>query len=80
MYAKIDEVEEELRAQIDRCRNAGVRFSHLDQHMYDLAIRYSIAMPAPGDLDPKDAELVKAYRDGLAALQSLGMPVDTDNY
>jgi hypothetical protein len=102
-HAKIDEVEAELRAQIERCRNAGVRVSHLDHHMfvlfkrldfirlylrlaleYDLPVRYSIAMPAPDDLDPKNRDLVKAYREGLAKLQARGMPVfldvDTDNY
>jgi predicted glycoside hydrolase/deacetylase ChbG (UPF0249 family) len=102
-HAKIDEVEAELRAQIDRCQNAGVRLSHLDHHMfvlfkrpdflrlyvrlglqYNLPIRYSIDMPAPDDLDPNNVELVRAYREGLASLQSRGMPVftsvDTDNY
>jgi predicted glycoside hydrolase/deacetylase ChbG (UPF0249 family) len=102
-HAKIKEVEAELRAQIERCQNAGVRLSHLDHHMfvlfkrldflrlyvrlgleYNLPIRYSIAMPAPDDLDPKNATLVAAYRQGLATLQSRGMPVfvniDTDNY
>jgi predicted glycoside hydrolase/deacetylase ChbG (UPF0249 family) len=38
-HAKIDEVEAELRAQIDRCRNAGVRISHLDHHMFVLVKR-----------------------------------------
>jgi predicted glycoside hydrolase/deacetylase ChbG (UPF0249 family) len=102
-HAKIDEVDAELRAQIDRCQNAGVRLSHLDHHMfvlckrpdflrlyvrlgleYDLPIRYSTVMPAPDDLDPNSPELVTAYREGLATLQSRGMPVftsiDTDNY
>jgi chitin disaccharide deacetylase len=101
-HAKIEEVEAELRAQIERCRGAGVRLSHLDHHMfvlykrpdflrlyvrlgleYDLPIRYS-AMPAPDDLDPSNSALVTAYREGLATLQSRGMPVfasiDTDNY
>jgi predicted glycoside hydrolase/deacetylase ChbG (UPF0249 family) len=102
-HAKIEEVEAELRAQIDRCQNAGVRLSHLDHHMfvlfkrpdflrlyvrlgreYDLPIRYSIAVPAPDDLDPNNRELIAAYGEGLAALQSRGMPlftsIDTDNY
>jgi hypothetical protein len=35
-HAKIDQVEAELRAQIDRCREAGVRLSHLDHHMFVL--------------------------------------------
>src|SRR6202040_3659916 len=102
-HAKIEEVDAELRAQIEMCKNAGVRISHLDHHMfvlckrpdflrlyvrlgleYDLPIRYSTAMPAPDDLDPSNSALVTAYREGLATLQSRGMPVfasiDTDNY
>jgi predicted glycoside hydrolase/deacetylase ChbG (UPF0249 family) len=31
--AKPDQVERELRAQIDRARSAGIRLSHLDSHM-----------------------------------------------
>ena len=34
--AKPDEVERELRAQIDRARSAGIRLSHLDSHMATL--------------------------------------------
>ncbi len=102
-HAKIDEVEAELRAQIQLCRKAGVSLSHLDHHMfvlfkradflqlyvrlslqYDLPIRYSKAMPAADDLDQTNPTLVRAYRDGLAVLQSREMPVfetiDTDNY
>jgi chitin disaccharide deacetylase len=102
-HAKIDEVEDELRAQIDRCRNAGVRLTHLDHNMfvlysrpdflrlyvrlgldYNLPIRYSIALPSPGDLNPGNAELLKAYREGLETLRSRNMPVfravDTLNY
>jgi predicted glycoside hydrolase/deacetylase ChbG (UPF0249 family) len=102
-HANIDEVEAELRAQIERCHNAGVRISHLDHHMfvlltrpdflrlyvrlglqYHLPIRYSVAMPDRDDLDPNDAEMVKAYREALSALQSRGMPIftkiDSANY
>jgi chitin disaccharide deacetylase len=35
-YAVIEEVEAELRAQIDRCRRAGIHLSHLDHHMFVL--------------------------------------------
>jgi hypothetical protein len=38
-HAKIDEVEAELRAQIQRCRDAGIRLSHLDHHMFVLLKR-----------------------------------------
>lgn len=34
--AKSDEVERELRGQIERARNFGVRFTHLDSHMVAL--------------------------------------------
>ncbi len=37
--AQLDEVEVELRAQINRARNAGIRLSHLDSHMYALGSR-----------------------------------------
>jgi len=102
-HAKIDEVEAELRAQIQRCRDAGIALSHLDHHMfvlykrpdlirlyvrlgieYGLAIRYSKADPEPDDLDPKDKECVKAYKEGLELLQAHKLPVcavaDMDNY
>jgi hypothetical protein len=102
-HAKIAEVEAELRAQIDRCRSAGVRLTHLDHNMfvlcwrsdflrlyvrlgidYNLPVRYSVALPSPGDLDPADKELLKAYREGLEKLRSRKMPVfqavDTSNY
>jgi predicted glycoside hydrolase/deacetylase ChbG (UPF0249 family) len=35
-HAKLEEVEAELRAQIERCQEAGVRLSHLDHHMFVL--------------------------------------------
>jgi chitin disaccharide deacetylase len=35
-HAKIDEVEAELRAQIELCRSAGIRLSHLDHNMFVL--------------------------------------------
>jgi hypothetical protein len=35
-HAKIDEVERELRAQIDKALAAGIRLSHLDHHMFVL--------------------------------------------
>jgi predicted glycoside hydrolase/deacetylase ChbG (UPF0249 family) len=34
--AKPDQVERELRAQVDRARSAGIRLSHLDSHMATL--------------------------------------------
>jgi predicted glycoside hydrolase/deacetylase ChbG (UPF0249 family) len=102
-HAKIAEVEAELRAQIERCRDSGIKLSHLDHHMfilfkrpdlirlyvrlgleYGLAIRYSLAAPAPDDLDPADQECVKAYKEGLEALRAHRMPLcavsDMDNY
>ena len=35
-HAKIEEVQAELRAQIKRCQDSGVRLSHLDHHMFVL--------------------------------------------
>src|SRR3954453_19051354 len=35
-HAQPDQVERELRAQIDRARTAGIRLSHLDSHMATL--------------------------------------------
>jgi predicted glycoside hydrolase/deacetylase ChbG (UPF0249 family) len=35
-HAKPDQVERELRAQIDRARSAGIRLTHLDSHMATL--------------------------------------------
>lgn len=35
-HVKIDEVEAEFRAQIQRCRDAGITLSHLDHHMFVL--------------------------------------------
>lgn len=35
-HAKLSEVEKELRAQIDKVLAAGIKISHLDNHMYSL--------------------------------------------
>jgi predicted glycoside hydrolase/deacetylase ChbG (UPF0249 family) len=36
MFASLDEIEKELRAQIEKARNAGIDFTHLDSHMATL--------------------------------------------
>ncbi len=67
-HAKIGEVESELRAQIARCRAAGISLSHLDHHMFVLF---------------KRADFIRLYVRlgidyGLAIRYSLTTPDDID--
>lgn len=55
-HAKIEEAERELRAQIERARQAGIRITHLDHHMFvlygrpdliDLYVRLAVEYDLP---------------------------------
>ena len=72
-HAKVDEVEMELRAQIDRAKQFGVPISHLDTHMgsvlgradlaqvyVKLGIEYNLPILFVRKMDP---ELIKDYPD-----------------
>jgi predicted glycoside hydrolase/deacetylase ChbG (UPF0249 family) len=81
-------VEAELRAQIERCRNAGVRISHLDQHMnvlFDRAdfIRLYVQLALDFDLtvryEPERAEAVDSTYDAAVQASKEGLKLVAAN-
>jgi predicted glycoside hydrolase/deacetylase ChbG (UPF0249 family) len=89
--AKADEVEIEIRAQIERCKQFGVPVTHLDTHMGSVLARPEIAqvyiklgleysIPILFIRDPKQIaeespEIAKAVGMAVKLLESQGLPV-----
>jgi hypothetical protein len=83
-HVKADEVEVELRAQIDRARQFGVPLSHLDTHMgavvsrpdlvevyVKLGIEYDLPVLFLRELDPRETEAHPALARRAAEIATL---------
>lgn len=75
--ARVEDVERELRAQIDRAMRAGIRITHIDHHMWvmyarndllDLYARLAVGygLPARICLEPAPAGVLRAEPDSLS--------------
>lgn len=90
-HAKLEEVERELRAQIERCKQFGVPFTHLDTHMGSvlarpeitqlyvrLGLEYDVPVLMMRDNPPmikKHPELAEAFAALIQQLDGRKLPV-----
>lgn len=90
-HAKAEEVEIELRAQIERCKQFGVPVTHIDTHMggviarpdiaqvyIKLGIEYKIPilfMRDPKQLSEENPALAKSVAQAVKLLDAAGLPV-----
>ncbi len=88
---KIEEVHQELQAQINRAKQAGIPISHIDHHMWvmfqspellrlyvQLGIEFNLPIRfcrTPPARVARNPELLQVYREQLKILDSKGFPV-----